>query len=134
MSLFLPRKKACLLMPSGPAIDLERKHLFILLCDPVTGQEVVLLATLSSVKEGHWYDDTCVLERGEHPFITKKSFIDYSMSRIVSSEKLENGVNDGTFIPKDPVDDTVLDRILSGLMESPRTPRNIQNFYTTYLI
>lgn len=34
MSLFLPLKRATLLIPSGPQGDPHRKHLFILLTDP----------------------------------------------------------------------------------------------------
>jgi hypothetical protein len=35
MTLFVPFKRATLLVPSGPANDPDRKHLFVLLTDPV---------------------------------------------------------------------------------------------------
>ncbi len=121
-------------MPSGPKQDLARKHLFILLCDPVTQEQKVLLATISSVKPDREYDDTCILEAGDHRFIKKKSYVVYALCRILTQEQLENGVRQGVFVPRDPIDDALLARILDGLMQSPYTPPMIKDFYTTHVI
>lgn len=55
MSLFLPLRRATLLVPSGPDNDPDRKHLFVLLTDPVddaTGVKSVLMVSLFSIKKG----------------------------------------------------------------------------------
>lgn len=55
MSLFLPLKRATLLIPSGPESDKDRKHLFILLNDPhddESGKACVLMVSLSTVRQG----------------------------------------------------------------------------------
>ena len=51
MSLFVPFKRATLLIPSGPVHDSERKHLFVLLTDPIEapnyeGKQVLLVNIL----------------------------------------------------------------------------------------
>lgn len=48
MSLFVPFKRATLLIPSGPVNDPDRKHLFVLLTDPIeapgfNGKQVLLV-------------------------------------------------------------------------------------------
>ena len=129
MTMFLPNRKASILVPSGPAHDPDRKHLFIVLSDPVTDEKVVLLVSISSVKPDRWNDDSCLLYPGDHPFIKKNSFVDYSSARIEPGDKLLRGVKAGKLIPQDPVSDDVFERICAGVMASKRTPRNIKQFF-----
>lgn len=129
MTMFLPNRKASLLIPSGPATDPDRKHLFIVLSDPVTDEYVVLLVSISSVKPNRWNDQSCLLFPGDHPFITKDSFVDYSTARIEEADKLLRGVKAGKLVPHSPVDQSVFDRICAGVMASRRTPRNIKRFF-----
>lgn len=129
MTLFLPNRKASILVPSGPAHDPDRKHLFIVLSDPVTDEKVVLLVSISSVKPGRWNDESCLLYPGEHPFIKKDSFVDYASARIELGDKLLRGVKAGKLIPQDPVTEEVFARICAGVMASRRTPRYIRQFF-----
>lgn len=129
MTMFLPNRKASLLVPSGPAHDPDRKHLFIVLSDPVTDEYVVLLVSISSAKENRWNDPSCLLYPGEHPFITKKSFVDYSSARIEPADKLLRGVQSGKLIAQSPVSQEIFERICAGVMASRRTPRNIKRFF-----
>lgn len=105
MSLFLALRRATLLIASGPQNDLERKHLFILLHDPVEdGSAIkrVSMVSLSSVKVGTPHDPTCILFPGEHPFVTRRSFVYYSGARIEDANKLLKGIKDGIFIAHEP--------------------------------
>ncbi len=78
MSLFVPFKRATLLIPSEPANDSDRKHLFVLLTDPIEAPgfegKQVLLVNIASVPNGFSYDSTCVLKPGEHRFIKHESY------------------------------------------------------------
>ena len=69
--MFIPFRRASLLIPSGPTHDPQRRHLFIVLTDPFddTGNGVsrVLLVSLASVRDS--CDRTCILKPGDHPFI-----------------------------------------------------------------
>lgn len=133
MKLFLPYRKATLLMPSGPEHDPDRMHLFIVLTDPVTGDKLVLIASLCSVCGGVPYDKTCVLEAGEHQFIRHKSYIDYSKLNIVEAGKLSKGVQTGVFMNKGPMSEDVVNRIIDGVFVSKRTPRESKEFLKNYI-
>jgi len=134
MRMFLPNRKASILVPSGPPHDPDRKHLFIVVSDPVTDEHLVLLVSISSVKPNIWNDESCLLYKGEHPFITKDSFVDYGYARIESAEKLLRGVESGKLVPHDPVSDDVFQRICQGLMASRRTPMDIKRFFLLHCI
>lgn len=91
MSLFLPLRRATLLVPSGPENDPDRKHLFILLTDPAddgSGVKAVLMVSLSSIKQGLPYDASCILYPGDHPFVKKESFVVYQKARIEEADKV----------------------------------------------
>ena len=132
MSLFLPLKRATLLIPSGPDNDLDRKHLFILLTDPQddgSGTKEVLLVSLSTIRANIPHDATCVLYPGDHPFVKHESFVVYQRSRIEDANKVLKGVKDGKLIPQDPMDSSVFARICQGLENSRLTPARILKFY-----
>lgn len=132
MSLFLPLKRATLLIPSGPDNDLNRKHLFILLTDPYddgSGTKEVLLVSLSTIKAHIPHDATCILYPGDHPFVKHESFVVYQRSRIEDANKVLKGVKDGKLIPQVPMDSSVFARICQGLENSRLTPVRILKFY-----
>jgi len=92
MTLFVPFRRATLLIPSGSNQNLERKHLFVLLTDPIETKDFdekhVLLVNITSVPEGLPYDSTCVLKIGEHRFVKHDSYVFYAKARIESANKL----------------------------------------------
>ncbi len=132
MSLFLPLKRASLLIPSGPESDQARKHLFILLTDPHDdgcGVRNVLMASLSSVKPGVPHDATCLLHPGDHPFVRQISFVVYKKARLEDADKVLRGVNAGLLVPQDPIDGAIFARICKGLEDSRLTPPRYLEFY-----
>ncbi len=138
MSGFQPARRATLLIPSGPAHDLARKHLFIILTDPIADplnghKESNLLTSLSHLDAGLPHDPTCILLPGDHPFVTRDSYINYRTSRIQETAKILNGIAAGVFVAKDPMDDGIVDRICDGLTRSPHVPEKIRRFYRIFL-
>ncbi len=135
MTLFFPVERATLLIPSGTEQDPDRKHLFILLNNPVTAEKLVLLVSLSSLKPGRPHDPTCIIEPVEtgHGFISKTSFVDYSKAQIEPAEKLTRGVNSGVLIPKETIERELFTRILAGVAQSPRTPHKFKLFYQQHI-
>lgn len=136
MTVFQPVRCATLLIPSGPAHDLDRKHLFIILTDPVAdplnGNKVsVLLTSLSTLDAALPHDSTCILHLGDHPFVTRDSYVSYHTSRIQEAEKIINGVASGVLIAKEPMDSGVVDSICDGL-DSHQTPEKIKRFFRMY--
>ena len=130
MSLFIPYSRATILIPSGPASDPERYHLFIVINDPVphSGEGEVLLVSVSTVKTQSYYDQTCLLSAGSHEFIKRDSFVDYGKARIETVQKLMDGVSQGKLIPKQPMDDEPFQRVCAGLFSSPHTKKKIRQF------
>jgi hypothetical protein len=132
MSLFLPLKRATLLIPSGPHGDQFRKHLFILLTDPhadEAGKYFVLMVSLSTLKRGVPHDPTCILYLGDHPFVKHESYVVYQKARLEDADKVLRGVKSGQLVPQDPMDGAVFARICKGLESSRLTPAKLLNFY-----
>ena len=74
MSDFLYRA-GTVLAPTG-----SKKHLYIIcndpVFDPIRNDNCVLVVNISSVSEDRDYDDTCILQKGDHPFIKHDSYGD----------------------------------------------------------
>lgn len=135
--IFLPFKRATLLIPSGPDYDVERKHLFILVTDPVenfdTKIKEVLVVSLSTIKPKSPYDNTCIIHPKEHPFVKYDSFVSYRESAIKDCDKLINGVKQGIFEAKGIIDTPVFTRICSGIETSRFIPSKCLKFYRRFL-
>lgn len=132
MSLFVPFRRATLLVPSGPQQNPNQKHLFILLTDPVSngvdGKDVLLVG-ISSVKPDIPHDPTCLLYPGDHSFIVRKIYVNYRMARIEDAQKLISGVKQNLFTPKETLVGEIFARVCYGLSESRHTTPRVLEFY-----
>lgn len=133
MSPWLPFKRATILVASGPSHDSDRKHLFILLTNPIaepeTGKKHVLMVSLSTAHEGIYHDPACILKPGEHPFVRRESYVNYFRTRIEDAEALLRGVKEGTLVPHEPVSEEVFLRVCEGLVFSKHAPLKVKKFY-----
>ena len=116
-------------MPSGN----EGDHLYIALNDPrlfegYGRQPCVVLVNLSSVREGVPFDETCVLEPDEHPFVRQRSFVFYRNARIEPESHILQLTQQGLFKPHEPMAAEVFQRIKAGLFVSPHTKREFKRF------
>ena len=127
--LYIPIKSGTLLIPSGSVSQQDKKHLFIICTDPNPVGEH-LLVSISTLRNG--CDQTCILQAGEHDFINRESFVDYSRPRIEGGNTLIKGVNDGLLISKPCISEGPFERICAGLLVSPHLPRKHLNFYNKY--
>lgn len=126
-SAFLPVKKSTLMIPSSPDGRFIL-HLFIVLTNPVNSESFVLLVDVSSIHGKH-YDDACVLNVGDHPFVVHPSYIQYRYARIERADFLVRKVEGGAFLPRTPVSDALYDRIVQGLFKSRFVRRKFVEFY-----
>ncbi|MBB1163222.1 hypothetical protein [Aquariibacter albus] len=115
-----------MLIPSGPAHDPERKHLHIVLTDPVDGQ--VQVVSVSSIPQNNLYDGSCTLFAGEHPFVKHDSWVVYRFARLVKAQLLERKVADGEFIAKPVLDAKVYQFVVDGLLDSPQASPKMKQF------
>jgi hypothetical protein len=124
--MFIPIRRATVLIPSGPLRDLDRKHLFIVTTDPCP-QGSLLLVSISSCRPG--CDTTCRLFVGDHPFVKRDSFIAYDLARIEGADGLMRGVKNGLLHPREAIDTAIFARICHGITESPFTKPSIRAYY-----
>jgi hypothetical protein len=132
--MFLPLPKQTILVPSGPDTDPDRKHLYVILTSPCcdkSGVPSVAMVSFRSVDGDLPYDTTCVLEKGDHPFVKRPTWVDFGRANIFAVAKLENGIRTGQLIRYEPVSDALFKRVAEGLCTSPMTPPKIVAFYWT---
>jgi len=111
-------------------------HLYVVLTEPmdtITQKNCILWVSLSSVEGKRYYDDTCLLDVGDHPFISKKTWVSYQHAAITTADKIKKNLDRGLLLENDPLKEQLLNRILKGLEISNDTPREVLDFYNFYL-
>jgi hypothetical protein len=125
---FQPIRKATLLMPSGPASDPERLHLWIVLTDPCP-MEANLIVSVSSIKEGIYHDPSCVIEAGEHRRIKIPSYVEYRRARTIHSAALVAGERAWLYHADEPITDDLFKRICDGLEQTEHIAPRLRRYF-----
>lgn len=125
--IFYPFRRATLLVPSGPAHDPERKHLFIILTDRCPEEDTVLMVDVCRIKDAY-HDSTCTLNVGDHEFIRQPSFVNYRRARIEAANALIIGVERQVMVPKGTIAEDIFARICYGLLQSRHCAPKFQNY------
>lgn len=134
MNGWMAIRRATLLVPSGPAHDVNRHHLHIVLNDPALdkdGQTRVLIVSVTSIPTSQNYDSSCTLFPGEHPFVNKHSYVLYRKALLADPVDLENKVKTGEFIAKPLLDKKAFGYVIDGLIDSPYTTPAILKFFNS---
>jgi len=124
------------LAKTGSPTDISKSHLYAVLTEPVdtaTRKGCIVWVPWSSVKEKRFHDATCILDVGDHPFIIKKTWVNYQRAAIVTAEEIRKNLGRGLLTESDPLKDQVLDQMLKGLTASDDTPMEVAQFYDFYL-
>jgi hypothetical protein len=98
-----------------------KHHLWIVINDPgqhATTALFVNVTTMSAIAE-----TTCVLQPGDHPFITRQSWIRYASAKTALVVQLDTLEARGLAIRQAPVSAALLARIRAGAAASPRLPQ-----------
>jgi len=74
-------------------------------------------------------DGTCILEIGEHEFLTKRSYAFYRQARIELATTLDNGLASANFVFKGDMSAEAFERIVHGICMSPQTARKIKKYF-----
>ncbi len=102
-------------------------HLFIVVTLPSGNPPSVVLVNFTSLRKGS--DTTVVLDKGDHPFIKKRTVVDYRWARIKGVRDLKALVKNGDATPDCPCRSDILKRIQDGVLRSPDTPIEVKKFY-----
>jgi hypothetical protein len=123
---FNPQKGSGVFRPSG-----ESEHLFVLMTN-VNERNQHYCVNITSVPEaGQYYDQTCVLDRGLHPFIAHPSYVYYAMATTIHRLHLLNMLGRGYYREAASFEEGLLQRISAGVSESRDTPRWFKMDYAT---
>lgn len=129
---YQPKRGDTLLIPSGPSHDPDRKHLHGILTEKC-GDDLHLVVCVESIIPDAYHDPTCVLQIGEHKFITKPSWVNYQRTQCIKAVRLTKLVDGWLYTPKEPLTQALLDRICAGVLQSRMTPRGMKNYYATQI-
>jgi hypothetical protein len=119
------------LAKTGSPSDASREHLYVVLTEP-NDKGCIIWVSWNSLKDGRFYDKTCVLDVGDHPFITKKTWVNYGRAAIVTVEEIKRNLARGVLAENDPMKEEVFNRIAAGLLASDHTPMEAAEFYRFY--
>ena len=73
------------------------------------------------------YDNSCVIQAGEHPFVRHDTFVIYAQGKVVSLEMQKHMMaNPAEAAPRQPVSAALLERIQLGALKSDFTPQKMQ--------
>jgi len=110
-------------MPSGPD-----KHLFICISEEDNHGYAIFVNVSSFDEDDDDCDLTCILEKGEHCFIRRKSFAAYSYAIQIHKGTIENQLSSRVIIAKEKATDNLVQKIQAGI-KSHRTPRRVKDGY-----
>ena len=131
MATWAPRAGATLHMPSGPSSG-SGKHLFIILNDPKLftnyGSALcIALVSLSSVPAQEVrFDETCILHAGCHPSVRHDTYVYYRGTRMEQLRDVLKRLEEGFYMPGEPLETHVLAAVKAGLLASPFTKREFK--------
>lgn len=74
-------------------------------------------------------DPKFTLDRGDHPFIKHKSYIDYAGAEILSVTEIRRKLEDGQYKLKETTNLEVVKHICQGLLESHHSLPQHRKFY-----
>lgn len=124
MTDYIPVRGGSILAVAGAINHLHficSDHFF----DRHSGAISVVAVNISSVKTGYPYDKTCILDKGDHPFIKHKSYVYYKQAAIFRVEKIKYGIEAGDITVLENVSEEVLQKVIAGFEASPFTPAKI---------
>ena len=119
---FEPCEAATLLMPSGPSL-----HLFVIVTRPCPDFYITLV-NIDTVYPNKFYDSTCVLGVGDHPFINRPSWVNYRNAKRQYVPALKHGVAARKFIPRPQMHSSAFERVCDGFLASPHVRPSVKSY------
>ncbi|MBV6549942.1 hypothetical protein [Acinetobacter soli] len=108
-------------------------HLHVVLFEPKQypqqgyGKRLCLVrVNITTIHPEAYFDPTCVVKSGEHPFIKHDSYVLYQKMEIDDWQHICNCVNSGTYRAATPVSADLLIRMQNGIANSGDTPRKFK--------
>ena len=94
-------------------------HLWIVLSCPCENPGHVAIANITSWKDGKSLDSSCILKRGDHPFVKHKSHVSYRQACVTTVTNLKKGLHSAVLQSHRQVSEELLARVQAGALKSP---------------
>jgi len=97
----------------GTSLD---SHLWIVISDPEDYPEEIVLVNFTKYRPDK--DQACILERGDHPFISQRTSVEYRGAKTASAKELQTLLDGGQISSHKPTSPELLERIRDGVPNS----------------
>ncbi|WP_143279756.1 hypothetical protein [Bradyrhizobium diazoefficiens] len=88
-----------------------------------------ILANITSVDPDILHDDTCEVSVGDHPFVTKESYVAYEYAIERHKNFVDRQAQLKVYKPHKAASTALVDRICEGIKKSKFTPRAVKDCY-----
>src|SRR5258707_816716 len=123
---FVPKRGACVLVPSGPKTG--QKHLYVLITDACPDGRYLAVG-IATTRQGVFHDPACEIADGEHSFVKVDSYVFYRGAIQLRESSIAHLVEKGYYTPRDDVSDALLLRICDGLKASKMIGKWAKDYY-----
>ena len=104
----------------------EKEHLYFVITDPIKG-EILIVGITSSFQEKDF-----ILERGDHPYIRHKSYIDFGKAQLIHANVLKQQVEKHLVKREINARTEIIEKIAEGVLKSSRTSAIVKRFFENY--
>ena len=98
------------------------RHLWIILA--ITDNGKLLSVNLMDSENTH--ENTVILNKGDHPFVSKPTAIKFSAARELDPQKIQDAISNGMVIPHFPISPELLEEAKRGFLASPYFPESLK--------
>lgn len=114
------------ILNTGPAHAPERGHLHVILTNPCPAQKLLLVPISSRHPK---CDTSCLLGKGDHPFLKHDSFVFYARAGIYSATDIHQRILSSDITYRGLIEERVFGFICKGVLESPHLPPKFKKYY-----
>lgn len=102
------------------------EHLWVIISNVKQSSNEVVIVNFTTFDNRK--DSSCVLDKGEHPFVNHRTSVNYYDAKTVSMKTLTQLESYGSITRKEDLSDEVLAKILEGAAISPFLKLGIRKF------
>ncbi len=102
-----------------------RPHVWTIISDSELNGDKLVILNFTTDDD---IDPTCVIEPGEHPFISRTTYVNYRDAKIAEAEQLAQAVRARHIMFKDDLSEDLLQKIRAGAAESQYLQNKIRRF------
>jgi len=104
---------------------IAKAHLFVVILDAGKEDDLTILIPVDTIPARGFYDDTTILNVGDHDFIKEPTYVNYYYGKI----RQKNWIDQNGRRRDPPISNSLLQRISSGITRSDQTPNDVLDKY-----